>query len=74
MPEFGGALDRWLDPPCPSERDALFYEQQEEAFYAEVRGERCPVCHGKTTADIDNGRGYIVCRDEVCDWQRSEAL
>ena len=74
LPEFNGALDRWLDPPCESGLDALRIEQAEEAFFAEVRGERCELCGGKTRADVDDGKGWVLCLDESCEHQRTEAI
>jgi hypothetical protein len=72
--EFNGALDRYLDPPYESERDALDRERREEAFLADTRGEQCRKCGGKTEVSVDNGKGWVLCQDERCEHQRTEAL
>jgi hypothetical protein len=74
MTEFGGALDRWLDPPYESERDAFNRERAEESFLADARGERCEMCLGPTEASVDEGKGWVLCLNESCEWQRTEGL
>jgi len=74
MTEFNGALDRYLDPPCESERDALNRERWEEEALFSARGERCVMCLGPTEASVEEGKLWVLCLNESCEHQRTEDL
>ena len=80
MTDFNGALDRYLDPPYESERDALNRERWEEEVCNDARGEKCADCLGETSGVIDEGVFVLNCirplpdGDVGCGWQRTETM